>query len=474
MRGPGNTVAMKVLFATAELAPVATVGGLAQAASGLVTELRRDDTGDMEIDVVMPDYGGIDLDHETIVELSVPRWAGPAVVRRGIHAVVGPLTVIGTRGLAKPHPYLQASGDGWPDNAERFLRFSRVLAALVARDGPDVVHLNDWHTGAALAALDTTTPSVLSLHNLAYQGTTGGGWLARIGPRAMHYEWWGGTNPLSGAIALADAIVAVSPNYAAEIMTPAGGFGLDEPLRHRRDAVTGILNGIDTGVWDPATDRHLVANYSTSAAQRDASRRANRAEVRRRAGFPDDDVALAVMVSRLTGQKGADLLVPIIPLLEQIPLRLVVLGAGEAGMAAALSAAAANNPSSFHFVQGYDEELAHLLFGAGDLFVMPSRFEPCGLTQLQAMRYGAIPVVTDVGGLHDTVIDVDAHGGGTGFVAPNPDPAALTAALFRAARRIGSGRQRTMLVDRIMKLDWSWTRPAQQYRSLYTRLVERE
>jgi starch synthase len=188
-------------------------------------------------------------------------------------------------------------------------------------------------------------------------------------------------------------------------------------------------------------------------------------------GFPDDDVLLGAMVSRLTGQKGADLLLPIIPLLEQIPMRLVVLGSGEATIADSLRNAAARHPSTFRFVPGYDEEMAHLLFGAGDLYLVPSRFEPCGLTQLQAMRYGAIPVVTDVGGLHDTVRDAQAHRDGTGFVAAHADPAAITAALFRAVREVGNQRRRNALVSRIMRLDWSWVRPAREYRALYRRVA---
>ena len=201
----------------------------------------------------------------------------------------------------------------------------------------------------------------------------------------------------------------MSPTHATEILTPDGGFGLDAALRHRWAAVSGILNGIDTTVWDPETDAALVANYSagTKKLERALARAINRAAIRERAGFADDDVPLAVMVSRLTGQKGADLLVPIVPILRSIPLRLFVLGSGEAEIAGALAAAADAESQWFSFVDGYDDALAHLLHGGADLLLVPSRFEPCGLTQMQAMRYGAIPVVTDVGGLHDTVVDAD-------------------------------------------------------------------
>jgi starch synthase len=461
---------MRVLFATAELAPIATVGGLAHAAAGLTAELRRQG---VDVDVVLPDYTGVELTGETRRTVPVPAWAGPASVRSGEHAAAGPLRLVRTRGLARAHPYLRPDGTGWPDNSERFLGFSQAIAALVREDPPDVLHLNDWHTGAVLAAFNEPPPTVLSLHNLAYQGVTDGGWLARLGPRAEHYEWWGGTNPLSGAIALADKVVAVSPNHAREILTPAGGFGLDGALRHRWADVSGILNGIDQRVWDPATDGHLAARYSlgdgTGAVL--AAKAANRRALATRFGWPDDDdVPLATMVTRLTEQKGVDLVAPIVPVLRRIPMRLAILGAGDARLAEDLAARAADHRGWFAFVEGYDDELSHHLFAGADVYLMPSRFEPCGLAQMQAMRYGAIPVVTDVGGLHDTVPDADEHDDGHGFVADYVDAVAVVAALFRAARVLGDRRRRPALVRRIMSIDWSWSGPAVRYMDLYRRL----
>ena len=457
---------MRVVFATAELSPVATVGGLAAAAAGLGAELR---SLGADVDLVMPDYGGIELADETVRRLSVPTWVGPASVRAGEHAEVGRLHLISVPGMERPHPYLQPDGAGWPDNADRFFRFARAVAAFVEADPPDLLHLNDWHTGAVLAALDDPPPTVLSIHNLAYQGTADASWLSLIGPNGDHYEWWGGTNPLSGAIALADRIVAVSPHYAHEIITPEGGFGLDEALRYRGDAVVGILNGIDTEVWNPATDPHLTARFTRDTIE---ARDANRTALLDRLGFDDGDVPLATVVTRLTPQKGIDLLVPLVPLLEQIPLRLGVLGSGDAALAAELHRLAAEHPGSLSFVEGYDERLSHLMFAGGDLFVMPSRFEPCGLTQMQAMRYGVAPVVTAVGGLVDTVIDADADArNGTGFVAGRAEPHDVLAGLFRAARRIRDRRRRTALQRRMMSIDWSWRAPAGEYLALYGELV---
>lgn len=456
---------MRVVFATAELSPVAVVGGLASAAAGLGAELRRAGVG---VDLVMPDYGDIALVDETSTDLEVPAWVGAARVRVGLHPTAGRLHLVSVPGIARAHPYLQADGSGWPDNSERFFRFARAVAAFVEADPPDVVHLNDWHTGAALAAMVDPPPTVISIHNLAYQGVAGPEWLDVIGPLAEHYEWWGDTNPLSGALALADRVVAVSPHYVTEIITPEGGFGLDGPLRQRGDALVGVLNGIDTDVWNPATDPHLVANFDASTL---VNRPANRTALLERLGLPADATPLVTVVTRLTHQKGIDLLVPLIPLLKQIPMRLGILGSGDAVLAAELRRLATEHPEHLAFVEGYDESLSHQMFAGADAFLMPSRFEPCGLTQMQAMRYGAVPIVTAVGGLVDTVPDADDDArGGVGFVARTVEPTDLLAAMFRAARRLKDKRRTATLQKRMMSIDWSWAGPAQTYLALYEEL----
>jgi starch synthase len=453
-------------MATAEVAPVAAVGGLAAAVAGLAGDLRRQG---VEVDLVMPDYGGVELADERIEALEVPAWVGGASARSGIHPVVGPLRLVDVPGIARPHPYLQANGDGWADNSDRFFRFARAVAAHVYQHPPDVVHLNDWHTGPVLAALDPGQASVLAIHNLAYQGVTDGAWLGRIGPRSEHFEWWGDTNPLSGAIALADRIVAVSPHYATEIVTPEGGFGLDGPLRDRGAHLVGVLNGIDTDVWDPSCDPLITSTFTAADLDR---RNANRASLHARFGFAADDTPLAGVVTRLTHQKGIDLLIPLVGLLDQVPLRLAILGSGDAALAAELRRLADEHPATLGFVEGYDEALSHLMFAGADLYVMPSRFEPCGLTQMQAMRYGAIPIVTAVGGLVDTVPDADAHRDGVGFVAARATPEAVLAAMFRAARRWRDRRRRIALQRRMMAIDWSWAGPARDYLAIYRELAD--
>ncbi len=456
---------MRILFATAELAPIAVVGGLASAAAGLGRALR---SAGVDVDLVMPDYGGITLVDEESVELEVPDWVGAAVARTGVHPEVGPLTVLSVPDMARPHPYLQPDGQGWPDNSARFFRFASAVAAWCRRTRPDVLHLNDWHTGPVLAELTERPPCVVSIHNLAYQGITDGSWLDVIGPNGSHYEWWGATNPLSGALALADRIVAVSPNYAREITTPVGGFGLDGPLGQRGDALIGILNGIDTDIWDPATDPHLPATFDRDDL---AGKAVCRAALHERLGLPDDETPLATVVTRLTEQKGVDLLFPMIELLDQIPLRVGVLGSGDAVQAAELRTLADAMPDRLAFVEGYDESLSHLMFAGADAFLMPSRFEPCGLTQMQAMRYGTLPIVTATGGLVDTVPDVDETRDGVGVVARRVDTAHLVGAAYRAARVLTNKRRRVAVQRRMMKLDWSWTGPAEHYRDLYRSLA---
>jgi len=458
-----------VLFAAAELAPLASVGGLSQAAAGLVDELRRSGT---EVTVVVPDYDPtVRLVDEVRIPIDVPAWVGTASVRTGVHDVCGAVHLVDVAGIERPHPYLRADGTGWEDNDGRFLRFGRAVAALAAALRPDVVHLNDWHTATALAALDPTVPTVFTIHNLAYQGATDAAWLEDIGPRGTAFARHGGTNPLAGAVRLADAVVAVSPTYATEIVHPDHGAGLDDLLRERGDSLVGILNGIDTRRWDPATDGELARPFDASDL---AGRTVDRDDLLDRLGWghvTDRDDPVAVMVTRLVEQKGVDLALGCVPFLAGIGLRLAVLGAGDAALAASLRDAAAAHPRRIAFVEGYDDGLARRFLAGADLLLMPSRFEPCGLTQLQAMRYGALPVVTAVGGLRDTVVDLDAdprHG--TGWVAARPTTVDVLDALWRARRGLSDRRRVAALRRRVLRLDTSWAAPAREHLALYERV----
>lgn len=458
----------RILFATAELAPLARVGGLAEAAAGLVQQLRDDGH---EIEVVLPDYGGVELADETIEPLSVPAWAGPATIRRGVHPDVGAITLVTTAGIRKPHPYVDVDGSGWPDNDLRFFGFSAAIAALCDVTQPDVLHLNDWHTAASLAFLGRHVPSLLTIHTLGYQGITDVSWLQRLPRLSTAYEWFGSCNPLVGAIRLADRIVAVSPTYAREIVTPGQGQGHDQELAVRGAALVGIRNGIDVAQWNPATDRHIARTYTSSTVSR--NKPACRRALLERVGLADDpaDPVFGV-VSRLVDQKGIDLLLECVHFLPNLQAKLVVLGSGDAGLADGLRWAASEYPDRIAFVDGYDAELAHQIFAGADLFVMPSRFEPCGLAQMQAMAYGTLPVVTDLGGLHDTVVDADAdpeHG--TGILAPWPTGAALADAFHRGAALWRDRSRRNTARANGMAVDWSWARPAAEHAAIYRSLA---
>jgi starch synthase len=453
---------MRIVFATAEFAPVARVGGLAAATAGLVKALRA--AGE-DVEVVLPDYFATPLTDETAIELSVPEWAGPVRARAGTIDGVGAITLIDAHGVRRSHPYVQPDGSGWPDNDRRFFAFSAAVAALVQHRRPDVVHLNDWHTAATLAFIAELPPTVLTIHTLGYQGQTNRGWLDAFPHHREAFDHGFACNPLAGAIRLADRVVAVSPTYARESITPAGGFGLDAVLRDRGESFIGIRNGIDTEEWDPSTDAHIAHTFRQGAMQ---GKEADRAALREEMGLEPGADALLVMVTRLVEQKGVDLALAVVPFLATARLQLAVLGSGDRHLVDALRQAEVTHPGRVAFHDGYDEGLAHRLFAGGDLFIMPSRFEPCGLAQMQAMRYGTLPVVTDVGGLHDTVIDIDREPSrGTGIVATDVSELGVVDAVHRAARASANVQRRNSMRRRGMTTDWSWTQPAAEHISLY-------
>ncbi len=451
---------MRILFATAELAPLVKVGGLGDFSAGLVATLRN---RGIDVEVLLPDYGNLPLNVAATTEIALPEWAGEARIRTG-NLDGFEVSLVESERLYRPHPYLDAGGRGWPDNDLRFFIFSLVIAARARETSPDVLHINDWHTGASLGLMSDPPPSVLTIHNLAYQGTTSGIWLQALTRRPEAYEWFGDTNPLTGAIALADRVVTVSPTFAEEALHPETSFGLSGPLAARGSDFMGILNGIDTEVWDPSNDPHVGVAYDAETIGR---KRRIRRQLAADLGWPDTNEPMIGMVTRLTGQKGVDIALSVVGILDEVGARMVLLGSGESDLAE-MAHDAAGRYDRFVFKEGYDEGLSHRIFAGCDLYLMPSRFEPAGLTQMQAMRYGTIPVVTDVGGLHDTVIDSDARPDrGTGFVAAEVDPVSVADALTRAVKAWRSTGRRGAIRRRGMGQDWSWASPASQYVELY-------
>ncbi|MEZ5322480.1 MAG: glycogen/starch synthase [Microthrixaceae bacterium] len=458
---------MHVLFATAEFEPVVATGGLGAASAGLVAALRRHG---IRVTPVIPGFAPYELEGEGRVELDVAPWAGSVTVRTGHHAQVGPIAVVDAPGLARPHPYTDpATGGAWPDNDRRFFTFAAAVAALSRHLGPDVVHLHDWHAAAALAFTATGgPPTMLSIHNLAHQGWADPEWIDVMGPRGEAFRQLNSVNCLAGAIRLADAVVTVSPRYAYEITTPEGGHGLDRLLSEHRGKLWGILNGIDADEWNPSIDEHLHTPYDAGGF---GAKVHNQEALCAELGLATAPGPLIVAVSRLDYQKGLDLLAEVAWMLTRIPARIAVLGSGEPDHEAAWRYIAAHGDGRIAFTRGYDLGLAHRMFAAGDLAVIPSRFEPCGLTQMQAMRYGTLPIVSDVGGLHDTVVDVDAdpvHG--TGVRMHQVSPAGIVDGVHRGVRLVGSAAAAAAR-HRAMTHDWSWDTAAKGYLDRYAALV---
>jgi len=457
---------LKILFASAELSPLARVGGLAEASAGLVSALRR---AGVTVDLVLPDYTDVEMEGERPRPLSVPDWAEPASARRGIVAGVGDVTLVSVPGIARPHPYIDEAGNGWPDNDQRFFAFSAAVAGLMADTDADIVHLNDWHTSAALGMAWRRPPTVLTIHTLGYQGWAANHWLSRIPYHYAAFECFGEINPLAGAIQVAERVIVVSPNYADEIRRPESGMGLAHILTDIGDRLVGIRNGIDTDIWNPATDPAIAAGYSGDDLD---GKDECRSDLIAEATWHDDGSPVVGMVTRLVDQKGVDLALEAVRFASSMPIRLVLLGSGDQGLADWARWAAGNWPDRVHFADGYNMGLSHRIFAGSDLLLMPSRFEPCGLAQMQAMAYGTIPVTTDVGGLRDTVIDADAdRANGTGFMSETVDVPGVVDALHRAVRAWRHKQRRRAIQRRGMNQDWSWTEPAQRHIDVYSEMA---
>jgi len=448
---------------------VVKVGGLGEAAAGLVNALR---SAGVIVDVIVPDYDGQPLQGEVREPLAVPGWVGPALARHGVVGGAGEVTLVNVPGIRRAHPYVNpATGQGWPDNAHRFFAFSAAVAQLLALDPPDVVHLNDWHTAGVLAFAEPSLPSVLTIHNIAHQGWSNLGWLDPLGSRAASFERDGQVNALAGGIRLAGTVVAVSPSYANEILHTDTGCGLSDLLAAKHDSFVGIRNGIAHGEWNPRADRHLSTPFNFEDL---SGKRVARQRLLEETGLEARGGPVIGMVSRLDTQKGIDIALSIADVLNSLPARLILHGSGSPSIARQAREVAGNHSASLKVLDGYRDDTAHRIMAGSDLVLIPSRFEPCGLTQMQAMTYGTIPVVTDVGGLRDTVIDLDRNSRrGTGFIADWADPASVTDALCRAVRGWRNPQRRASAQRRGMTTDWSWAGPATQYVDVYHDVIAR-
>jgi starch synthase len=385
------------------------------------------------------------------------------------------------------NPYLDPQGKPWTDNAQRFAVLARAAVAVAQnRAGldwrPDLVHTNDWQTGLipALLSLETQRPrQVFTIHNLAYQGLFPARTFGELALppflASMHaLEFHGQLSFIKGGLVFADHITTVSPTYAREIQTAEYGCGLEGVLQARSAHLSGILNGIDTRTWDPATDPHLPHRYDARSLE---ARRRNKARLQRDTGLePSPRPTLVGMVGRLVEQKGIDVVLEALPRLLRWPLQFVILGSGESRFEEALSRMASRHPRRMAVHIGYDEALAHRIEGSADVFLMPSRFEPCGLNQMYSLRYGALPVVRATGGLADTVVDATpdriAERAADGFSFTPLTVEALLHALDRAHCTRRSPRLWQVLQRTGMAQDFSWERSAREYAALYARLLD--
>jgi starch synthase len=475
------TESLHVAFVTSEMAPFVKTGGLADVSAALPKALAR--LGH-RVTVVLPRYGPIPYPAGTfrgsvhVPVDAVPRSAGfyQREVEPGVEAVFIEYPPF----FDRPYPYGVGSED-YVDNRLRFAFLSRAAVEYFRSRGerPDVFHAHDWQTGLVPVYLkcfywdDPTlyrSPTLFTIHNLAYQGNfaadTGDvlGLPAHVsrGPLEFH----GGVSYMKGGIQFGELVNTVSPTYAREIQTPEMGYGFDGILRARAADVEGVLNGVDQDEWDPATDRHLAANYSVDDLE---GKKACKADLLAAMGLPaEPDLPLVGIISRLVHQKGFDIVVNAWYDLLHRPLRMVVLGTGEPAIQDGFRALQGRAPDRFAARFAYDDALAHKIEAGADMFLMPSRYEPCGLTQMYSMRYGTVPIVRSTGGLVDTVQPYDdATGEGTGFRFDMPDGTGLIWAIDRALGVYQEPRAWRRVMRSGMTRDFSWERSARQYVELF-------
>jgi len=479
---------MKVAFLASEVIPYAKTGGLADVAGALPKFLSGLGA---DIRVFMPLYREVlkkGLPLTTVLEGgSVDLGGAPLPFRVLEHRADGMPTWFIDRPefFDRDGLYGTAAGD-YPDNGERFAFFCRAaLETMRTVDfRPDVIHGHDWQAALTFAYLEhalagdaffARTRSLFTIHNLAYQGLFDRAVLGRVGlPDALFnmndLEFYGRVNALKAGILYATAVTTVSPRYSREIQTPEFGCGLDGLLRHRAGALHGILNGVDYRDWDPATDRLIPANFGPADL---AGKARCREELVRMFGLDAPaGVPVMGMVTRLAGQKGLDIVCEALDRLLDLGLTFAILGTGDPKIQDFLAEARKKDPSRLGLKIAFDERIAHTIYAGSDAFLIPSRYEPCGLTQMYAMKYGTVPVVRATGGLDDTVAEFDARtGAGTGFKFVDATPEALLPAAARAAASFRRRGEWAALVRNGMAADFSWERSAAAYLDLYRKVA---
>ncbi|MCX8048949.1 MAG: glycogen synthase GlgA [Methylohalobius sp.] len=482
---------MRILFVISELYPLVKTGGLADVGASLPKALKE---LDQDVRVLLPAYPSVKSRCPNLKPVAELRLMDrPATL---LEAVV-PDTDIPLWLVDAPHwferpgnPYLGPDGSPWPDNAERFgalcwAGFHLALNQVGLNWQPHIVHCNDWQTGLvpALLALETNRPATLfTIHNLAYQGIFPAQTFTRLKlPKALWHveglEFHGQLSFIKGGLMYADKISTVSPTYAKEIQTPSFGCGLEGVLKARSQHLAGVLNGIDTDKWNPATDPWIAQTYDLKAL---SGKQTNKQALAEHLNLPlRAESPLLAFIGRLVAQKGIDLILQALPYLIRYPFQFVFLGSGERDFEQGLLYWARRYPGQVAVHLGYDEALAHLVEAGADLFLMPSRFEPCGLNQMYSQRYGTVPIVHRTGGLADTVVDATpdrlANRAATGVSFEHPSVGALLEAVKRAWLLYSQPSLWHSLQQTGMLRDFSWRRSAAEYCWLYQQaLAERK
>jgi starch synthase len=478
---------MKIAMIASEASPFAKTGGLADVLGTLSTALAR--LGH-EVVLIIPAHrealrGGFAL-KDTGEKLLVPvssRAEEATVMQTKIGKFVTVLLVRADRYFDREYLYGTATA-AYADNAERFVFFSRAALEILRAQSVDIVHAHDWQAALTIVLLKTQparyretagAKTVFTIHNMGFQGIFGQPeWhllnLDSVFFTPQYLEFYGNINFLKGALIFADKLTTVSPTYAKEIMTPEQGFGLEGVLRDRAGDLIGVLNGVDYTQWNPWTDPLISHHYGPNSL---TIKRSCKKTLRQIFGLPDQPrTPIIAMISRLTAQKGFDLVDAIFSELMSRDLQFVLLGNGEAKFENFFRAAAQQYPDRVAVRIGFDETLAHQIEAGADMFLMPSLYEPCGLNQLFSLKYGTPPIVHAVGGLRDSVQDYDAESStGTGFVFTAPEPLALLDAVDRSLSVYGDNKNWTALRRRAMAMDFSWDRSAQSYSHLYQQLI---
>jgi starch synthase len=496
---------MRIVMASSEAVPFAKTGGLADVATALSKSLAR---AGHEVWLVLPHYpqsiqkqSGLDADIEPTgetleIQVGPKRVVGKILKSSLADSDVNVLLIDQPDYFDRPGLY-QENGEDFSDNCERFVFFSRaVLAAAQRLDiRPDIVHANDWQTGLIPALLKLEygqvagfekTASIFTIHNMAFQGQFWHWDMALTGIDWKHFntremEYYGDINLLKTGIVFCDIATTVSPTYSQEIQTEEFGCGLHGVLQEKGDRLVGILNGVDTDVWNPETDRALAENYAPPrSGEFNALKRAKgacKSNLQEQQGLPvRADVPLFGMISRLTDQKGLDLTVDCVDRVIGLDMQMTFLGTGDARYEDFLSDAARRHPEKIATTIGFDDALARRIEAGADIFLMPSRYEPCGLNQMYSQMYGTVPIVRRVGGLADSVIDASGEnleaGTATGFCFDNYESDALLDQMQRAVRSYSDHDEWMKLVQAGMQQDWSWKRSASEYLTAYHRASE--